>query len=860
MELPMSIRALGADEMRDLGVTNVQDISEFVPNVSLSETQRKNDPLMFIRGIGGGFRNPNRVFGTAMYVDGHLVSGNLGSFLSVADIERVEVFRGPQGTLWGKNVTGGAVNLVTSKPGPEFDSSFILRAGEFGEEGVLGMVNVPITDNVAMRVNLSSEKTEGVYYNELLDEYIDSTEEQGIAFALRLTPGQWTIDTRLATSEDRDGNRGGQCREYPNEEFIRALNNDPLGTPANLAYRGPGPGPLGSYPGGVGAWGTFQSGIGNLERFGRGATVDYINTCATMHEMGDFVNFSNTRARSLVDNDMVSVDTTWNSDGDMGPFSAASFQIRTASRETRYRYQQENDYTPLSLVTLGTVPSLDGDGTTRNTDEFELIFNATLNDRFDFTAGLYWLDDEALSGARDCIDDWRAAYDPNGVNGNPGPDGIPGTPDDPAGTINGRLDDSIPCEPNGGHVVWLGRPGAGADIPGYQSGITSGTSRAIFGQFNYSFSEAWSLSFGLRAMEDDRSQISFEFDAVPDACNTLVVGEVLGDPELCTPTLIMNRASILQNGVYVEAADTYSDVTPMVSLTRTLRPGGSLDSGMVYFLISEGFLTGAFNDELGGTNLIEPYRSALATLIPYGPEHVTNYEVGFKGVFSERLSIVADIFFMDYTEKQENIEIDNSDGRFGSAERIDYTTNAAAVEVSGVELELRAIPWENGGISLDVGWLNNEYSEYMVYDLDLDRFVDLSNTRIQARTPDWTVTASIEHAFTLGNGARLIPQLGLYSQADYEWLQSYGIGLPSLTLDQESAYCHQDGYSKWRTRLSYESAQGNWRASLYGDNVTDERILEDCEVSRSGTYRFGYGPPEWWGVEFSMEFGARSRR
>src|SRR5262245_2441536 len=66
MELPMSIRAIDSDEMRDLGIHNIQDISEFVPNVSLSETQRKNDPLMFIRGIGGGFRNPNRVFGTAM--------------------------------------------------------------------------------------------------------------------------------------------------------------------------------------------------------------------------------------------------------------------------------------------------------------------------------------------------------------------------------------------------------------------------------------------------------------------------------------------------------------------------------------------------------------------------------------------------------------------------------------------------------------------------------------------------------------------------------------------------------------------------------------------------------------------------
>ncbi|TDJ41181.1 MAG: TonB-dependent receptor, partial [Gammaproteobacteria bacterium] len=121
-ELPLSIQAITSQAMEAQGIYNMQQITDFVPNVVLQEDQRKNDTRLFIRGIGGGFSNPAQVFGVGMYVDGHYLAGSLGAFMSTLDVERVEILRGPQGTLFGKNTTGGAISIISAKPGPDFDS------------------------------------------------------------------------------------------------------------------------------------------------------------------------------------------------------------------------------------------------------------------------------------------------------------------------------------------------------------------------------------------------------------------------------------------------------------------------------------------------------------------------------------------------------------------------------------------------------------------------------------------------------------------------------------------------------------------------------------------------------------------
>jgi iron complex outermembrane receptor protein len=361
----------------------------------------------------------------------------------------------------------------------------------------------------------------------------------------------------------------------------------------------------------------------------------------------------------------------------------------------------------------------------------------------------------------------------------------------------------------------------------------SGESYAVFGHFTYDLTDLWTLDVGARYTTEDRVLQSVEID-VGDSCFFL-------GSTICEVQPVMNRATVTEDGLYVDTGGTFDDVTPMISFTRTLQGGGRLDDGMVYFLISEGWLTGAFNEEIN--TFAAPQ---LEPLIPYGPEHVTNYEVGFKGTMADgRLRIAADVFYMAYKDKQEVVNLDNSDGHLGSDPAPELITNAADVDIYGLELEVRASPWEGGFVTLDAGVLSNEYGEYSSFSEDAG-VVDLSDVMISDRTPDWTMTASVEHAFSFGNGATLTPTLGVYVQDGYEWMGGLEEGAPE-------SVCYQDGYAKWRTRLTYEPANG---PALFGNNITDERIFEGCGEGRSGLLNYYYAAPEMYGVEFTARWGA----
>ena len=638
-----------------------------------------------------------------------------------------------------------------------------------------------------------------------------------------------------------------------------------VGTADDVVYEGPGPFNDGF---GSGWWGGTRNDNSDyrIENFGPGgsnlridalypgANAAFLNSCTVDATSGSvYQTYQDAITFSDVDNNMFSVNARWDSDGAVGPFEAASVQIQGASRFASYVYYQDRDFGPGIIDHIGNNPR-GSDGVNRSTDEFEVIFNGDLSDRLNVTAGFYWFHDRAQAGKARCLSDFIAAWDP---------DGGPVDPEtgQSEGTLNGMYDDDIICTPEGGTFFHRLPDSPGDRRSSTNAGRTIGESTAVYGHAVYALTENWELAFGARWMQDDRSQAHIEYGTQRGTCNhnpNSITGEANpGEPSpltFCNAVYLMNRETVLEKGVHANVSASYSAVTPTLSLTRHLVPGDVLDSGIVYATISEGYLTGAFNDELNpnGPAFTTPEaRQNVIDIIPYGPEFVTNYEVGFKGtLFDSRLRVAGDIFFMDYTDKQEAINVDNTDGRFGTTEGLEFTQNAADVAISGVELELRASPWDGGFVSLDVGLLNSEYSNFMVTDLDnpTGPLVDVSNSSLANRTPGWTVTTSVEHAFLLGNGAVVTPQLGMYTQEGYEWNNGLDVG-------QRSPNCHQDSYSKWRFRTTYEPEAANWQASLYGYNITDERILYRCGGGRSGSYKTLYQAPAQWGAEFTMRFG-----
>jgi iron complex outermembrane receptor protein len=158
LDTPLSIVAFNAEQLQVQGIYSVDNVDQFVPNVTLNSSNRANNTRIIIRGIGGGFPDPVFAFGSGMYIDGHYIPNSLSGYMSTVDIERIEVLRGPQGTLFGKNVTGGAVNIISTKPGEDFDSSILVRATEDGQLDLRGMLNVPFSETFYGRFSVGREE------------------------------------------------------------------------------------------------------------------------------------------------------------------------------------------------------------------------------------------------------------------------------------------------------------------------------------------------------------------------------------------------------------------------------------------------------------------------------------------------------------------------------------------------------------------------------------------------------------------------------------------------------------------------------------------------------------------------------
>lgn len=132
-DTPIAVSAINADTLESLGVEDTTDITAFAPNTYLTQTAGSSANLAWnIRGIGGAEPLLTREQGVALYMDGAYLPRVTGAVMDLVDIERVEVLRGPQGTLYGRNATGGAVNYISRKPGEEFGFKQVIGTGSYG--------------------------------------------------------------------------------------------------------------------------------------------------------------------------------------------------------------------------------------------------------------------------------------------------------------------------------------------------------------------------------------------------------------------------------------------------------------------------------------------------------------------------------------------------------------------------------------------------------------------------------------------------------------------------------------------------------------------------------------------------------
>lgn len=164
-DTPISISAVTAEGLERRGIDNVTEIGRFSPNVQFNEATpisgNNSTAAIFIRGIGQNDFTLSSDPGVGLYLDGVYISRSVGNLLDVLDVERIEVLRGPQGTLFGRNTIGGAINVVTRKPGEALGGSVELTTGRFNRaEGRLA-INVPLAETLFSSVGVFYRYREG---------------------------------------------------------------------------------------------------------------------------------------------------------------------------------------------------------------------------------------------------------------------------------------------------------------------------------------------------------------------------------------------------------------------------------------------------------------------------------------------------------------------------------------------------------------------------------------------------------------------------------------------------------------------------------------------------------------------------
>ena len=226
---PVSVTAISETTLRELGVNRIDDIQQLVPNLTFQTSSTGTEALVYIRGVGTPRALTSFDPGVGIYVDGVFVPRAQGSLLDVVDVAQIEVLRGPQGTLFGKNTVGGAVNITTQKPTDELEAFALVRAGNVDSPNSNGinlvetraMLNVPIAigpleDRVFVRAAFGSQNRAGYFYNVMRDENWNDRSNLSFLGTLRVVPHEdVTIDITGNWDRSRTFGQGGQC------EFVR---------------------------------------------------------------------------------------------------------------------------------------------------------------------------------------------------------------------------------------------------------------------------------------------------------------------------------------------------------------------------------------------------------------------------------------------------------------------------------------------------------------------------------------------------------------------------------------------------------------------------------------------------------------
>lgn len=187
-DVGIAVTAMTGDQMEALGFDNAQQVTAMAPGVQTVQPNGEANYSIGIRGVTNSDFTTNVESPVAIYVDEVYISQMSGAGFALFDLERVEILRGPQGTLFGRNATGGLVHFLTVKPSQEFDAYTKFTAGDNNQTKLEGAVGGGLTDTLAGRLSFNFNKADGYIENRVTGDELNNADDRSARLQLLYTP------------------------------------------------------------------------------------------------------------------------------------------------------------------------------------------------------------------------------------------------------------------------------------------------------------------------------------------------------------------------------------------------------------------------------------------------------------------------------------------------------------------------------------------------------------------------------------------------------------------------------------------------------------------------------------------------
>ena len=733
-ETPIAITALSADTIEQTGMDQMEELQFVVP--SLTYGMQSTYSLVAIRGVGSDVVTTAEP-SIATYEDGVYTGLSFTHNVPGFDLERIEVLRGPQGTLYGRNAVGGVVNFISKPPSFEPEANVVATLGDLDTRGIdLGATGALLSDVVAGRISVRRHEM-GDYRDNLVPGVPDfgGSEQDVVRGSLLIDASKdLTITLRGGYSSHYTTNAYQLVSSFPIPPFAidtgePLTSADPFGL--TTLVDGPyGPLPLGIFSAPAQF---FRDNPGllspaDIDKLGGGSIADYYGLVSRPGPVPPDPTKSLKASSAIptfwdVDQTSLSATVEW----DLG---GAVLRSITGWRDSEMFFQQDST----GASTAAVVFDPGGHETEQVSQEFNLLGTA-MDDRLDWLVGFYyaqedglfhstvWLptvNDATLAG----IATGNTAYDPSDPNSYPfqliPPEAFPHSlfslrlgPGDELKTLLREGDNYPPG---------TGRWNAG-DIP-EQAFLgflieTDSTSRALFTQLTYHMTERARVTGGLRYTEDDKDAIrSYHFNLLGTLLQLGGVPTQFWLNPDGTPLLCDNEPQ--------EAS--WDAWTGTIGLDYDLN-----EDTMLYVKYSEGYKGGSFNVGECGVGA-------------YDPEYLDAFEGGIKSTFLDgQVRTNLAFYSYDFQDIQFTLYVPNQS----------FIRNAGQAETWGVELEYTISPAAMPGFSLQghLSYQDSEYTEGVFRDPAgiIAAGADVSGNPLM-RAPDVTFSTAAEYAFRAGTG------------------------------------------------------------------------------------------------------------